>query len=147
MTNLIRFAPAALLVVYLAVKLAPHIQSVKPDGGYEPTDSQKELLAPVSDALAGNPSAAKNFEDLYYGMALVVGTDRVILKTTDDVRRAHENAGAIAIQAGEIARIPGYAKAVNDFLSEQIGTDNIPLDDEKRKQIIDAFKALAWATN
>ena len=78
---------------------------------------------------------------------MVVGTDEVILKTTEDVRKAHENAGALAIQAGEIPRIPGYAEAVNNFIVSVVGRDNVPLDPSKRKQIIDAFKALAWATN
>ena len=52
-----------------------------------------------------------------------------------------------AIQAGEIPRIPGYAKAVNDFISKEVGVDNVPLDSEKRKQIAETFKALSWATN
>ena len=97
--------------------------------------------------MAGDSEAAKQFTNLYYGLALVVGADEVVLETTGDVRRAHENAGALAIQAGEIPRIPGYAKAVNDYLTAEIGKDNVPLDPAKRKQIVDAFKGLAWATS
>jgi hypothetical protein len=104
-------------------------------------------LAPVSASLKLHPEAANDFESLYYGMALVVGTDTVILKTTGDVRSAHENAGTLAIQAGEIPRIPGYAEAVNNFITAEVGRDNVQLDAVKRKQIVDTFKALAWATN
>ena len=78
-------------------------------------------------------------------MSVVVGSDEVVLRTTDDVRRAHENAGALAIQAGKIPRIPGYAEAVNEYLIQRIGTDNLPLDRGKREQIAGAFKELAWA--
>lgn len=150
MSKYARFIPLVLLGCYLLYKLGPYIP--RPDdspdpNGYEPTRAQQRLLEPVQDALADEPDAAKEFTYLYYGLALVVGADDVILKTTGDVRRAHENAGALAIQAGEIPRIPGYAKAVNDYLAEEIGRDNVPLDPAKRKQIVDAFKGLAWATS
>ena len=147
MSNFVRFVPATLLVLYLAAKVAPYIQKDTIDNTYKPTAEQQVLLAPISASLKKHPEAASDFESLYYALALVVGTDEVILKTTDDVRRTHENAGALAIQAGEIPRIPGYAKAVNDFIVSEVGVDNVPLDPEKRKQIIDTFKALAWATN
>ena len=148
MSKYARFLPLVLLACYLLFKIVPYIP--RPDSspdGHEPTKAQQRLLEPVQETLEDYPDAAKEFASLYYGMALVVGADEVILKTTDDVRRAHENAGALAIQSGEIPRIPGYAKAVNDFLTEEIGRDNVPLDSQKRKQIVDAFKGLAWATN
>jgi len=146
MSNLLRFIPLVLLLLYLAAKVAPHVQSVDTDE-YEPTPSQKGQLEFVSNALKDYPEASEQFRGLYFGLALVVGSDEVILRTTEDVRKAHENAGALAVQAGEIPRIPGYAKAVNDFIISEVGRDNVPLDTAKRKQIIDTFKALAWATN
>jgi len=148
MNKFIRFIPAVLLALYLVVKIASHIPSPSPGPEeYEPTVTQKELLLPVKESLSDYPEAANDFESLYYGMALVVGSDEVILKTTGDVRRAHENAGTLAVQAGEIPSIPGYAEAVNDFIVAEVGRDNVPLDAVKRKQIVDTFKALAWATN
>ena len=147
MSSFVRFVPATLLVLYLAAKVAPYIQKDTIDNSYKPSAGQQELLAPVTEALKAHPQSARDLESLYYGLALVVGADEVILRTTEDVRKAHENAGALAIQVGEIPRIPGYAKAVNDFITAQVGRDNVPLDSEKRKQLIDTFKALAWATN
>ena len=147
MSNFVRFIPATLLVLYLAAKVAPYLQKENTDPTYTPTAQQQVQLAPVSASLKLHPEAANDFESLYYGMALVVGADEVILKTTGDVRRAHENAGALAVQAGEIPRIPGYAEAVNNFIVAEVGRDNVPLDAVKRKQIVDTFKALAWATN
>ena len=122
MSKYMRFVPVVLLACYLLFKIVPHIP--RPDSapdGYEPTSSQQRLLEPVQDAVAGDSEAAKQFTNLYYGLALVVGADEVVLETTGDVRRAHENAGALAIQAGEIPRIPGYAKAVNDYLTSEVG--------------------------
>ena len=148
MAKLIRFAPVIVLVLYLVAKAIPHIPKPLPSPKeYEPTASQKILLHPVQESLAGHPDAAKDFTNLYLGIALVVGADEVILKTTGDVRSAHENAGALAVQAGELPRIPGFAKAVNEYLSAEIGRDNVPLDLEKRLKIVDAFKGLAWATS
>jgi len=148
MSKVFRFVPAVLLILYLVVKVSPHIPKPNPGpGDYEPTKAQKIMLEPIQESLEDYPGAAEKFSNLYYGMALVVGTDEVILKTTGEVRMAHENAGALAIQAGEIPRIPGYAKAVNDFLSEEAGRDNVPLDAQKRKQIVEAFEALRWATS
>ena len=106
-----------------------------------------QSLEPVIDSLSEYPDAASQFGNLYNAISLVVESDVVVLRTTDDVRKAHENSGALAIQAGEIPRIPGYAKAVNDFISKEVGVDNVPLDSEKRKQIAETFKALSWATN
>ena len=148
MSSYVRFLPVVLLAFYLLFKIAPYIS--RPDSGpdgFEPTSSQQEQLEEVTESLEGHSDAAKQFGSLYFGMALVVESDELILRTTDDVRRAHENAGALAIQAGEIPRIPGYAKAVNDFLAKEIGVDNVPLDARKRKQIAEAFRALVWATN
>lgn len=150
MSKYARFIPLVLLGCYLLYKVVPYIP--KPDNNptpseYEPTRAQQRLLEPVQEALSDYPDAAKEFTNLYFGLSLVVGSDEVILRTTDDVRRAHENSGALAIQAGEIPRIPGYAKAVNDYLTEEIGRDNVPLDAAKRKTIMDTFKGLAWATS
>ncbi len=147
MSSFLRFVPATILILYLAAKVAPYLQEENTDPSYAPTEQQKVLLAPVSALLKAHPEYAKDFESLYYGLALVVGSDEVILRTTGDVRQAHENAGALAIQAGEIPRIPGYADAVNSFIVAEVGRDNVPLDAAKRKQIIGTFKALAWATN
>lgn len=146
MNNVVRFVPLVLLLLYIVVKVAPHIPTDTPDD-YEPSDAEQRLLEPVVDAVSGDKQAAEQFSKLYGAIALVVSSDNVVLRTTDDVRRAHENAGALAIQAGEIPRIPGYAEAVNEFLSEQIGTDNVPLDSDKKKQITEAFRALEWATS
>lgn len=148
MNKYIRFVPLVLLLSYVLFKAAPYIQNKTPgDPEHEPTASQKEMLADVKAIISSHPEAAKDFTNLYYGIALVVGSDEVVLNTTDEVRRVHENAGAIAIQAGEIPRIPGYADAVNKYLSQEIGTDNVPLDLKTKKKIIDAFKGLAWATS
>jgi len=146
MSKYIRFLPLVLLLCYLGIKVLPYLKV--PDGptGYTPTPSQVQLLAPVSAVLVNHPSAAENFSNMFYGLALVVESDDVILKTTDDVRRAHQNAGALAIQVGEVPRVLGYSEAVDSFIDSQMGRDNVPLDAATRKQLADTFKALAWAT-
>lgn len=144
MSSAVRFVPLVALLIYLAFKVVPHVQAPEPDV-YEPSKSEQALLKPVMDAVEGNDRAAEQLGNLYRGIAIVVGSDRVILNTTDDVRRAHENAGALAVQAGEIPRIDGYAESVNEYLAEQIGTDNVPLDKKKRQEIVEAFRGLEWA--
>ena len=148
MSKVVRFIPLIALALYLIVKVLPYIP--RPDttpNEYSPSSSQRELLAPVQDSLKDYPDAAEDLSKLYLGLALVVGSDEVILKTTGDVRSAHENAGALAVQANQIPRIPGFAASVNEYLSSEIGDDNVPLDRETRGKIVDAFKGLAWATS
>ena len=147
MSKYFRFVPVVLLSLYLLSKIGPYIKTPDGPNGYEPTASQKELLYPIINSLKEYPDAATDFGNLSNGLALVVESEEVILKTTDDVRRAHENAGALAIQAGEIPRIPSYARNVNDFITSEVGNENVPLDGDKKKKIIEAFKALSWATN
>jgi len=147
MSKLGRFIPVALLLLYLVIKAVPYIKL--PDGGSDDTPSRAEqaMLEPISLIIKDYPEAAAQFNSMYNGMAVVVESDRVILKTTGDVRLAHENAGAIAVQVGQIPRIVGYTEAVDEYLSSQIGTDNVPLDTEIRLRIVNAFRGLAWATN
>ena len=146
MTKFIRFFPAILLVIYIAIKVTIYAQGDTDGGGeYVPTSAQRALLHPVQEVLKNHPDAAEEFTNLFYGLSVVVIADSTILKSTDDVRRAHNNAGAVAIQVGEIPRIPGFSGAVDSFLAAEIGTDNVPLDAAKRNQIGDAFKALSWA--
>ena len=148
MTKVFRFAPGVILLLYIALKVAPHIHRVFPpalNNPDVPSPEVQRMLGDVRATISEHPDAAKQFRDMYTGMSVVVGSDEVVLRTTDDVRRAHENAGALAIQAGKIPRIPGYAEAVNEYLIQRIGTDNLPLDRGKREQIAGAFKELAWA--
>lgn len=147
MTKILRFLPVLLLAAYLAVKLFPLFNFTPDDGTYVPTPPQKAQLQEVKAVLAAYPDASEDLSHMFNGLALVVNSDSVILKTTGDVRRTHQNAGALAVQVGEIPRIPGYVEAVDRFLNADIGSDNVPLDAVKRKQVVDAFKALSWATH
>jgi len=144
MSGLFRFLPTVLLVLYLIFKFMPSLP-LSP-GEYSPTPQQKAQLQEVKAVLAAYPDASEDLSHMFNGLALVVNSDSAILKTTGDVRRTHQNAGALAIQVSEIPRIPGYAEAVDSFLNADIGADNVPLDAVKRKQVVDAFKALNWAT-
>ena len=144
MSGLFRFLPTVLLVLYLIFKFMPSLP-VSPDE-YSPTPQQRAQLQEVKAVLAAYPQASENFSNMFNGLALVVDRDAVILKTTADVRRVHQNAGALAVQVGEIPVIPGYAAAVDRFLNADIGSENVPLDAVKRQQVANAFKALNWAT-
>jgi len=149
MNKFLRFIPLLLLLAYLSVKITVYVNTddaptIPP---FAPTPTQKAHLFLVQESLKNHPEAASNFSNLFKGLSLVVAKDQTILRTTGDVRRTHQNAGALAIQVGEVPPIPGFSEAVNVFLEGEIGNDNVPLDNAKRNQISEAFRALSWATN
>ena len=149
MAKFFRFAPLVALVFYVAIKVALILNEpptpATPD--FTPTADQQQQLIAVQNALADYPQARESIGDLYGAFSTVIAADDRIVKTTSDVRDAHLNAGILAVQAGEIPRVPNLAVAVNQFLKSQIGDDNVPLSDEKRDQVVDAFNALEWAAN
>lgn len=146
--KLLRFIPLVILLGYLAIKFSLFANTLKDDDPiYEPTKDQQEQLEDLVSILNKHPKAAEQFKHMFNGFSLVVDSDNVILKTTNDVRLAHENVGVLAVQVGEIKQVPGFVEEVNDFLNEEIGNENVPLTKDKKDQVVDAFKALGWASS
>jgi len=146
-SKVFRFLPVILLLGYITIKITLYVRAdiIPAPPHFVPTSAQKMRLIPVQESLQNHPQAAENFSNLFTGLSLVVEADQKILRTTEDVRRTHQNAGALAVQVGEVPHLPGFTEAVNAFLKSEIGTENIPLDTAKRDQIGEAFRALSWA--
>lgn len=147
MSKFFRFAPLVALLLYGVLKFLLYVNEPDVSPSYTPTAIQQQQLVPVQQALSSYPDAKQNLGDMYGAFSTVVGADQTIIRTTADVRQAHNNAGVLAVQAGEVSAIPGLPSAVNGFLASQIGADNVPITVNKRSQIVDAFRALEWATN
>jgi len=145
----VRYTPLVALAMYLVFKLVPILSNL-PDGPepnvYTPTPTQQAQLLPVQKVLETYPDAREELGNMFYGLSTVIENDRRIFKTTRDVRDTHERAGALAVQTGQIPKIPGYPEAVGHFIELQVGNENVPLTDEMRSRIVDTFQALGWAT-
>tara|TARA_X000001036_G_scaffold356727_1_gene338830 strand:- start:445 stop:915 length:471 start_codon:yes stop_codon:yes gene_type:complete len=146
----VRYSPVIALVMYLIFKLVPLLSNL-PDGtdtdpAYVPTSAQQQELGPVIEVLAKHPEAKPELGKLFFGLETVIGSDRKILTNTQDVRNTHQQAGALAVQAGQIPFIPGYNVAVDKYITLQIGDEVVPLNDANRAQVVDVFKSLGWAT-
>ncbi len=144
MKNIIRFFPLVILCAYIVFKVRASEDVAPPV--YTPTAAQQVQLQEVQAALADYPTASEELSKMFEGLAIVIQADSRVLKTTSDVRATHQNAGALAVQVGQVPRIPGYSAAVDKFLNANIGVENVPVDAAKRAQIVEAFKALGWAT-
>jgi hypothetical protein len=133
----VRYSPLLALVMYLIFKIVPLLSNLPdgtgPDPDYVPTSAQQEQLAPVIQVLTPYPDAKSDLESLFFGLETVIGSDRRIIKNTKDVRRTHQQAGALAVQSGQIPFIPGYSESVDQYITLQIGQDNVPINDANEK--------------
>jgi hypothetical protein len=69
-----------------------------------------------------------------------------VLRDVADVREANRRAGLLMFQrTGAQGKYPGLSDAIESALAELVGSDNVPLDEAKRKTVIAAFRGLAWA--
>lgn len=83
---------------------------------------------------------------LYCDMATLIELDEedVVIKDTSDIRQAN-------ILAGKMLRLdikdkyPGLAEKAKELLIEEIGDEDVALDEELRKKSINAFRALSWS--
>lgn len=144
MKNIIRFFPLVILCAYIVFKVRASDDVAPPV--YTPTAAQQVQLQEVQATLEDYPTASEELSKMFEGLAIVIQADSRVLKTTSDVRATHQNAGSLAVQVGQVPRIPGYSAAVDKFLNANIGVENVPVDAAKRAQIVEAFKALGWAT-
>ena len=121
----VRYSPLIALLMYLIFKFVPLLSGLPdgttPDSTYVPTSAQQQQLSPVVDVLARYPDAKPELGRLFFGLETVIGADRKILKSTQDIRNTHQQAGALAVQAGQIPFIPGYNVAVDKYIILQIG--------------------------
>ncbi len=139
-----------IVVACLALVFWPQLQgmvptdAVKVDPMSAPTAELQGLVSPVTDALdrAGGPTVAV----FYRQFAEIVGRDKTVLTNTGQFRDFHRRAAMLMFKGSELAgKYPGVDKAISDAIAGHVGLDNAPMDDAKRKQLVDVLNAVAWA--
>lgn len=122
------------------------IEIIKPEN--------KDLLASCFDIIkilkinGRRSDDAKKLSALYKDMALLISldNDNEIVKTTDDIRQANTLSG-LMLQLDLKGKYKDLPTACNNVLVAAIGDDSVLLDKTLRAKAVEAFKALAWATN
>ena len=112
-----------------------------------PDAATRAIVANVREILTGHQEDGQRLAAFYLALADVVERDAgQVLRDVADVREANRRAGLLMFQrTGVQGKYPGLSAAVESALTELIGLDNVPLDEAKRKNVVAAFRALAWA--
>jgi|TARA_R110002051_G_scaffold221367_3_gene284995 hypothetical protein len=110
-----------------------------------PSEAMQVLVAPLK-ALGMDVKDAAKAASFFNAFADVVARDDSIIKTTADIREGYIRAETLMLQKTEmVGKYPGFGKAKDDVLTETLGLDRVSLTPEKRKETVDAFRAMAWA--
>lgn len=112
-----------------------------------PSDALAEAVAPVATLLRGRTEDGSKLAAFYSAVADVIARDHgKLLQTTAELRELHRRAGLLMFQqTGIEGKYPGLAEAIDKVLADQIGLENVSLDDKRRTAAVDAFRAIAWA--
>ena len=103
-----------------------------------------DVLKQSSDST--RKSDCKRLSSLYCDMATLIELDKTdqVIKDTRAIREANVLAGKM-LRLNIKNKYPGLAEAANDLLTQNIGSDDIVLDEESRTKAVEAFRALSWA--
>lgn len=110
----------------------------------EKSRSVIDILKKSSDST--RKSDCKRLSSLYCDMATLIELDKTdqVIKDTAAIREANVLAGKM-LRLNIKNKYPGLAEAANDLLTENIGSDDVVLDEEGRTKAVEAFRALSWA--
>ncbi len=134
-------------VVCLALVFWLQIQGMIPtdvEPAAAPSAELQALVAPVTAALdaKGGPTVAA----FYRQFAESVGRDKSILTNTGQFREFHRRAAMLMFKDGPLAgKYPDVDTAISKAIADHIGLDNVPIDSDKRKQIVDVLNDISWA--
>ncbi len=71
--------------------------------------------------------------------------DERLVTSTGAVARAHSRAGRLFFGDTLKGKYPGLGSTVDRAIASHVGSGDVPLSDTKRKQVVEVFRALAWA--
>ena len=113
----------------------------------EPTPELQETVKGIPTLVTGD-NAAKDkllISDYFNQLANVVRDDPGLIDTTEKFRRFNSTAGQINFAGQSLKdKYNGLGKAIDDLIKDAIGNDNVELNQEKRNQLVQLLKAIAW---
>ena len=110
-----------------------------------PAEELAELVRPVSDILADSPDGER-LSALFLAFAdCIEGDKENLVKNTGQVASAHSRSGRLLFGDELKGKHPKLGKAVDAAIFAHIGEGDLPLTGERRQQVVEVFRALAWA--
>lgn len=99
--------------------------------------------------LEGIPAGRRAyFSDVYSSMALVLERDgkRAApgVKTIIDFTALHASALQLSVDRDQVGVYPGLGEAIDAAFRENVGDENVPVDDGVRAKLAEVCRALAW---
>jgi hypothetical protein len=138
------FAGIALLGC-VGVKFAVHTSPESPAFAYQAL-ADESSLSRISSILKEHPEDAARLAELYSALSDVLSRDDSIVKTTGQIREAHSRSGRLLFQKTSMkGKHEGLPEAVDEFLAQSLGSDDVILTPELRSAAVSAFADLSKA--
>jgi hypothetical protein len=136
--DVLKHASAAAVLIGLVVAFYPKDT---------PTEKQVVLQPPVTVALASATRDDKaKVKALYVSLADVVERDESVIATMDLFRTVHGKSLDLAFQKTPLkGKYEGLDAAIDAQLKAAVGTGNVALTPEKRKELVSALRGVADA--
>lgn len=135
-----------LLLALVAAILYLQFQTPNPNpdtgGGAKPLTLTKELEQ-IREIGKTNPVAAHMVADFYASAESLARSRRVV--TAQQLIDAVAAASEIKVESNPELRLPGFGKACDEYLKTVIGDSAVPLDQERRSKLREAFRSIAYA--
>lgn len=115
-----------------------------PDKIPAPAATEQAAVAPVTKILVGHKTEAAELAAFYHAAAEVVGRDKTVIATTQQLRAFCERAVTLRFQ-GVFTQIPGLAEAIHGpsgAMAAMLGLEAKEIDRVKASAALDA---VAWA--
>ena len=117
-------------------------------------DEFKSLVAPITQDLKKDSTDALCLAAMYKAFGTSVILDKVLLKTSGQVREANIRMGSAMLRGALKGKYPTTANAVDETIATALGQkksaegyNNVPLTEQSRQSLNHAFETIAWAAS
>jgi hypothetical protein len=129
------------IIKTIEVDNTPSVNIVEPSLEYK--DIVKEIV--VVD-IAKKDST--QISDFFSELASVVENDLSLIKTTKNFRDFNSLAGGLNFAGLELKdKYPSLGEHIDQSIVDSIGKENNPLSPEKRSNLVECLRAVAWAVH
>ena len=129
------------LIKTIEVDNTPSVNIVEPSLEYK--DIVKEIV--VVDI---EKKDAKQISDFFSELASVVENDLGLIQTTKNFRDFNSLAGGLNFAGLELKdKYPSLGEHIDQSIVDSIGKENNPLSPEKRSNLVECLRAVAWAVH
>ena len=125
----------------IEVDNTPSVEVVEPSLSYK--DVVKEIVSVEIEK-----KDAQQISDFFSELASVVESDLGLIKTTKNFRDFNSLAGGLNFAGLELKdKYPSLGEHIDQSIVDSIGKDNAPLSPDKRSDLVECLRAVAWAVH